>query len=360
MHVRMLTILFKPSCLTVLFLLAALAGGCSGQEAGSAPAPEKPAAVPVVVTPVTRVTMREVVEALGATRSFDAVDITAEVTETVRAVHFESGQRVKRGDTLVELTDEEEHATYVQALARLRDEDKRYRRIHQLHKKDTVSRQDLDSQAAALDAARAEVRALQARMADRLILAPFDGVLGARRISPGALVAPGTVITTLDDTDPMYLDFTVPALHVAALHAGMPIEAVSPAYTGRTFNGTVESLDPRVDPETRALTLRALLPNPDGALLPGMLLTVGLPKREAVVLALPEGALVPLGREQFVFVVADGKAERRKVAIGLREPRRVEVAEGLAQGEAVVVEGVNRLRDGALVEVVETRPLPEK
>ena len=164
---------------------------------------------------------------------------------------------------------------------------------------------------------------------------------------------PGTVITTLDDTGSIKLDFTVAETYLAALSPGLSISARSAAYPGRTFDGRIASVDSRVDPTTRSVIVRALVPNPDGLLKPGMFLTVRISRGAADALVLPEEALVPEQGDVFVFVVADGKAEKRLVRIGQRRVGSVQVVQGLAEGDSVVTEGTQKLRDGVAVKVVQ-------
>jgi membrane fusion protein (multidrug efflux system) len=173
--------------------------------------------------------------------------------------------------------------------------------------------------------------------------------VGLRRVSLGKLINPGTVITTLDDTSSMKVDFSVPDIYVASLREGLQLVARSTAWPGREFTGRVLSVDSRIDPVSRAVTVRALLPNKDAALKPGMFLTVELAREQRPALLIPEEALVPEQARQFVYVVANGRVSKREVQIGRRAPGRVEVAQGLKEGERVVTEGTLKLREGTPV-----------
>ena len=172
-------------------------------------------------------------------------------------------------------------------------------------------------------------------------------------MSVGTLISPGAVITTLDDTSVIKLDFSVPENALAALREGLSVRASAPAFPGRVFAGKVASIDSRVDMATRSVTVRALLANEDGALKPGMFLNVSLANDERQALVIPEEALTPEAERQYVFVVADGKAERREVRIGDRRPGSVEIVAGLRPGEQVVVEGTQKVRDGSAVQAAE-------
>jgi membrane fusion protein (multidrug efflux system) len=177
--------------------------------------------------------------------------------------------------------------------------------------------------------------------------------VGLRRVSVGTLISPGDVITTLDDTSVIKLDFAVPENFLASLREGLTIRATAPAFPGRTFAGSVSSIDSRVDIATRSVTVRALLTNEDGALKPGMFLNVSLANDEREALVIPEEALTPEAERQYVFVVTDGKVSRREVRIGGRRPGSVEILAGVVAGERVIVEGTQKVRDGAMVRATE-------
>jgi len=192
---------------------------------------------------------------------------------------------------------------------------------------------------------------VEAQIADRRIIAPFSGMVGLRRISPGALVEPGTLITTLDKTDTMKLDFTVPETYAGTLRPGLAVAGRSNAFPDRDFEGAVAMVDSRIDPVTRSVAVRALLPNPAGDLKPGMLMTVVLERNPRESVAIPERAIVPVGDSRSVFSVVDGVARRKVVVTGRRVPGFIEVKEGLKAGDLVVTDGVLSIQDGADVEV---------
>jgi len=313
---------------------------------------------PVLVTLAT-VEEREfvdVIEAVGTAKANESIEITAKATETVSAVNFTDGQQVKAGDVIVEMTSREQSADLVAARAELNEANKAYDRIKGLADKGFATKAQLDQAIAARDSAAARVKALESRVADRLIRAPFAGVLGLRKVSVGTLVRPGDIITTLDDISIIKLDFTVPEGFLSALSQGMTVRVSVAAYPKRLFEGRVVGIDTRVDPVSRAVALRAEIPNPEGTLRPGMLMTVALLNNQRNALAVPEQSLVPVEDRQYVFVAtADNKAERREVKIGARQPGYVEVTAGLKRGDRVVVEGTMRLRPGASIRVAGAR-----
>jgi len=183
-----------------------------------------------------------------------------------------------------------------------------------------------------------------------VIAAPFDGVLGLRQVSPGSLVTPGTVITTLDDVSRIKLDFSVPERNLSALATGQAIIATSDAFPGEQFRGAITSVGSRVDPVSRSLAARAEFDNPDNKLRQGMLLEVQLQQASRQALQVPELSLQQVGQQAFVFVVgADDKVAQVPVRIGARRPGWVEILGGVKAGDRVVVDGIVKLKPGAKI-----------
>jgi len=331
------------------------AGGAPG--AGKGPAggfSQMPVAV--VAEPVHFEQIAFEIEALGTTRANESVDITAKSVNQVTAVRFTEGQQVTRGQVLVELDSEQVRADLAAAEAALAESRSQYQRSRELYNTKILSDSQLEQIEATFKANEARVASARARVNDTVIRAPFAGRVGLRRISVGSLISPGTVITTLDDTSRMKLDFTIPEAFLSAVKPGLAIAATSVAYPDTKFGGTVSSVDSRVDPATRSVTVRALLPNPEGLLKPGMFLTVRLSRGAVDALLIPEQALVPEQGDMYVFVVKDGKAEKRRVRIGERRVGDVQVVEGLAAGDVVVTEGTQKLRDGSVVTLPQAAP----
>ena len=348
-------------------VLVAFAWHISLERAKRAPASPPPAAAagkpsaapasrdPVggVVAPVRLESLDQVIEALGTARANESVDVTAKVSNLVTAVHFGEGQPVARGALLVELDGAQARAQVAIAQAALTESQAQYKRSRELYTTKALSESQLDQIEATLRSNEARLAVAQAQLADTQIRAPFAGRTGLRRVSVGSLVNPGTVITTLDDTGTIKLDFTVAETFLSALSPGLTITAHSAAYPGRTFEGRIASVDSRVDPTTRSVIVRATVPNGDGLLKPGMFLTVRISRGAADGLVVPEQALVPEQGDVFVYVIADGKAEKRLVHTGQRRVGSVQVVQGLAEGETVVTEGTQKLRDGIAVKVVQ-------
>src|SRR5262245_54315377 len=349
----------RPSALLTLACLLAWAlvgcNGADGNAVGSASA-AKNNAIGVLTELAREEEFTHELEALGTARANEAVEITSKVSNRVVAIHFREGQEVRRGAVLVELDAVEAGAEVEAARAALSETQSQYKRSTELFATQALSQSQLDQLQATLSANRARVTTAESRLSDTIIRAPFDGRTGLRRVSVGSLVSPGSLITTLDDTRTIKLDFSVPETFIAVLREGLPVTARSVAFPGREFSGTVSSIDSRLDPVTRSVTVRAAVPNPDGALKPGMFLTVRLRQAAANVVMISEQALVPEEGRQFVFVVESERAQKREITIGRRKPGRVEVISGLKPGERVIVEGTQKVRDGAPVQEAEAPP----
>ena len=313
-------------------------------------------AVSVVAAPARVEKLAFELEALGTALANESVDVTAKVANQVSAVRFEEGQQVRRGDVLVELDGAQARADLAVAEAALAESRSQYQRSRELYTTKVLSDSQIEQIEATFKANEARVASARSRLGDTVVRAPFAGRVGLRRISVGSLISPGTLITTLDDTSSIKLDFTIPETFVSAVETGLKIVARSVSYPDESFEGTVSSIDTRVDPATRSVTVRALLPNPKGLLKPGMFLTVRLSRGAVDAVMVPEEALVPEQGNMFVFVVTDGVAEKRQVRIGQRRVGDVQVVEGLAAGELVVTEGTQKLRDGAAVSLQATGP----
>lgn len=340
-------------CLSVLLIAACAAlSACKGDDAPKNPNQSAPAKV--TAQAVTAKSWSDVIEALGTAQANESITLTAKITETVRRVNFVDGQSVAAGDVLVELTSSQQAAQLKDVQAVARDADRQYQRQQDLVQQGTVSKAMFDTATATRDSNRAKVDAIRAQLSDRVITAPFSGVLGLRRVSPGTLVTPGTEITTLDDIDTIKLDFSVAETQLGALQVGQEVHAMTAAWPDRQWQGKIASIDSRVDTASRSVLVRAEIPNPDRVLRPGMLLTVQVFRAPREAIVLPEIALVQVGAESYVYrVKPDSTVEQVRVVPGARRRGEIEVREGLQMGDRIVVDGTVKLRSGAKVAVEE-------
>lgn len=318
-------------------------GGADKKGGGNAPA----TVTTVVLQPSS---WTDTIDAIGTAHANESVTMTAKVSETVQRVDFESGDLVHAGQVVVTLSNAANLADLNEAAANYRDAEQSFERQQTLIARQLVAASTLDTLHAARDAAKARMDQVRASLSDRVITAPFDGVLGLRQVSPGSLVTPGTVIATLDDVSVIKLDFSVPERELPALAKGQPVIARSEAYPDKSFDGTIASLDSRVDPVTRAITVQAQIANPERKLRPGMLLDVAVQRPARDTLQVPELALQQVGQQAFLFRVgADDKVEQVPVTIGARRPGAVEILDGVKAGDRVVVEGTVKLHPGSKI-----------
>lgn len=331
-------------------ILATLLVAC--EEEASAPArggwggPAK-----VVTQQVERQHIIDEIEALGTARANESIDIQPRISSLIESFAFSEGQFVAAGDILVQLEDNEIVAGLRLAEASLSESRSLYERSKSLADTQAISASNLDQLLAQVRVDEASVEAARARLDNTVIRAPFAGRVGLRRVSPGGFVNTSTIITTLDDVSQIKLDFSVPEAFLTVLSEGMSISAESLVYPDRVFDGNVASIDTRLDPISRAVQVRAILPNEDGLLKPGMFMSVDLKRDRGEIVVAPEQSIVPEGGSQFVFVVADGVAEKRRVQLGRRIPGFVAIESGLEAGESVITEGTHKVRDGSQVEV---------
>lgn len=351
----------------VIFFLAALialsygvytkiqpaGGNAAGGPPGMGGRPGGMAAPSVTVAVVERGRFIDRVESVGSAQANESVTITPKVSDIVTRLHFSDGDYVEKGDLLVELTNTAETARLSEAQTALDDARRQLERVKQLSANNLVSQSDLDDAESRVETASARLEGVVANMRDRVIVAPFSGVLGFRNISEGTMVTPNTAITTLDDISTIKLDFNVAESFLAQLQSGLEINASSIVYPGRTFTGDVQVIGSRVDEATRSVPVRALIDNPDGDLRPGMLLTVGMMLNERETIVIPEQAVVPAQGRQYVFVVDEESTARRvEVTLGARRPGIVEVLSGVVPGQRVVAEGVGQVRPGQPVRIL--------
>jgi len=336
-------------CALSILALACFSSSCAPDMTGGAINRPNQGPTEVVTAASVVKSLGVEIEAVGTANANESASVTAKVSNQVTAIRFREGAYVKAGDVLVELDSAEQRATLAEAEANLAESERQLARTRDLAAKQALSASELDQIEATVKANRARMEGARARLSDTVIRAGFSGRTGFRRVSVGAVVNPGTVITTLDDASLIKLDFTVPDSFLFALRVGLPVKATTAGLRGRTFEGKITTLDSRVDPVTRSISVRAEIPNRDGTLKPGIFMTVTLEGDVVPGLVVPEAAIVPEQGRTYVFVVVGTEAQKREVTVGRRKPGEVEVTKGLQEGERVVVDGTQNLRDKAKV-----------
>lgn len=283
------------------------------------------------------------IEALGTLEPNEVVDLTLNVADRVQSLYFDDGQRVRKGKTLVSLAQREQIALTEAAEANAEEAKQQLERIERLVERKAVSQAELDEALRNVSAANAQLRAVQSRQKDRVLVAPFDGILGFRQVSVGSFVRPGDVVARLIDDSEMNLEFTVPSTFLRSLKSGAAITAQTDDFPGELFEGTIATLDNAIDPVTRSVRVRATLPNPDRILMSGMFMEITVTANPRQTIAIPEEAIQPVGPKTFVFVVDEtgGKpiAKRTEVKLGALQNGYVEVLNGIDKGTLVISEG---------------------
>lgn len=349
--------------LGILVLLAGLAAGgyfgwqeFSGdgadarQDAGKA---RKPRTVTVEAKAAQYRDLETLVEAIGSTRARRAVEITPLAAGRVVAINFRAGKSVEAGELLLRLDDDIQRADLVEAQARVTAAAKALDRARALKKTSAVADATVDKLVAELAIAQADKDRAARRLHDRTVIAPFAGIVGFSNVELGARIKEGETVTTLDDLSLLEVELSLPESLFGRIERGQRVIADAAAYPGRAFEGTIETISSRVDPQSRSFKVRALVSNSDLVLPAGMFMHISVVLDAQRALVVPEEALVVDGTTAFVFaIVEEGKnerAERRTVSIGRRAFGVVEIVSGIEPGMAVVTRGVQKVRDGSLV-----------
>ncbi|MAS03799.1 MAG: efflux transporter periplasmic adaptor subunit [Ahrensia sp.] len=329
--------------------------------------------VAVSTTEVEAVSWEPEIRAIGTVNAANGVDLTTEVAGVVKEIQFEANQSVAQGDVLVRLDDEVQRADLAAAQSELDLNEQALQRAKELQERGVGSQSTLDAAQAAATASTSQVTKLQAVVNQKQLRAPFDGTIGIPQIDLGEYVSPGQVVATLQNLDTMHANFTVPEQQFSVLEIGQPVR-LGLAEDNLPFTGKITGIDPKIDPATRLVSVRAEISNPGGNLNPGQFVRVrvALPVEDDVII-IPQTALVASLYGDYVYRIkttpAEGDDEAQPavtveqvfVKPGRRSDGTVEIVEGLTAGDEVVNAGQNRLSNGARVTVNnEVQPVLEK
>ncbi|WP_439859546.1 efflux RND transporter periplasmic adaptor subunit [Pseudomonas sp. MBLB4136] len=366
MLLRRMLIMLGVVALVVL-ALAAYKGFAIYQQVQQFSAPQP--AISVAATTASEQPWQSRLPAIGTLKAFQGVDLTVEVGGIVRELLFQSGERVVKGQALLQMDDQVERANLATAEAALGLASVEFERGRSLVSRSNISKSEFDRLSAERQQASASVAQVQAQLAKKRILAPFSGSIGIRQVEVGDYLSPGTNIATLQDLAKLHVDFFLPEQAVPKLALGERVRLSVAAYPDEVFEGEIAAINPKVETTTRNVQVRATLDNPDGRLLPGMFanLEVLLPGA-ATQVVVPETAITYTLYGNSVYVItekrdADGQpemgtpgqpqlmVERRFVETGERRDGRVVILDGLQAGERVVTAGQLKLDNGAHVAI---------
>lgn len=319
---------------------------------GGTPPPMPVKAVAARVAPAIEET-----SAVGTLRADEAVTIRPEIAGRIAQILFAEGQGVKKGALLARLDTSELTAALASSKAQTGLDRQRLERAEDLYKKGFFSQQALDEARSNFTRSAAKQREDEAKLAKTEIRAAFSGVAGLRQVSEGAYVAAGTDIARLEKIDQLKLDFRLPELFLSRARPGQSVRIAVDAYPQASFGGTIYALEPALDEQTRTVLVRARVANAELKLRPGMFARVQLQLgvREKAIWV-PEAAIVPRGQDSFVYRVSDGKVALVKVRTGLRKAGDVEIVSGVAAGDQVVTEGVQKIGPGSAVTLMGNEP----
>jgi len=321
--------------------------------------PARPVTVEVAKVQIMKLT--DDAQAVGSLRSRQGVMLRPEVSGRITQLNFRDGERVRKGQLLVQFDDQLQLAQIKQSQAELSIAQANHKRNQELLAQNFVSQRSLDESAANLEVSQAKLALAQATAARLKILAPFDGIAGIRNVNVGDYLKDGTDIVNLEDIDTVYVDYRLPERYQTLLKSGQRATVELDALPGRRFEARVQAVDPLIDANGRSIGVRASITNQQLLLRPGMFARVstvfGSREKARVI---PEEAIVPQGGRQFVIKLVPGPdndglvSQRVAVTVGIRRPGQVEILEGLKEGDTVVTAGQQRLqRDGSPVRVLE-------
>ena len=346
--------IFRSKIIPVLVLgLVSLVIGCKkgrNPAAGGAPGGT---AVQVVAVEARREPVVETLSLVGTLLANEVVEVKSEIEGTVKTIHFDEGQRVEKGQSLVQLDDSVLAPTVAEAEANFKLSQITFDRNKELFGNKLISQQEYDQSQAAFFAARATLERRKSELAHTKIVASFAGIVGGRQVSPGQVIGKNTTITWVVDLDRLKAEFNVPERFLSQLKIGQNVELAVAAFPGRKFVGEVYFIAPQVDPATRTALVRAYVANKELQLKPGMFanLDLALRVRENAI-TIPEPALMPIGDRVTVLVIdKEQTAQLRAVKVGMRTAGQAEILEGLQPGELVVVEGTQKARPGGKVKL---------
>ncbi|TVQ66106.1 MAG: efflux RND transporter periplasmic adaptor subunit [Balneolaceae bacterium] len=325
-----------------------LFGDSSAQESAASGGPS---VIAVDVVELEYEVIEDRIFSSGTVQANELVELSAEASGIITEILFEEGSEVNRGQLLVKINDSELQAQKQRSVYRLTLAEQREERQRRLLDRGGISQDDYDATLNELNVLRAEEQLIQAQIEKTEIRAPFSGRIGLKYVSTGAYITPATRIASLQEVDPVKIDFSIPERFISRVTVGDRIE-FSVQGVDSTFTGEVYAIEPRIDTQTRTLQIRALSSNPENRLFPGAFANIVLIMDQiGNALMVPAIAVIPELNSQRLFIVRDGRVERRTVQTGIRTSDRVQILDGLQRGDLVLTTGLLQVREGMEVEI---------
>lgn len=291
----------------------------------------------------------------GSIEANESVELSTEATGIVMAIYIDEGNRVSRGDLLVKINDSELQAQLQRASFRLNLAEQREERQRRLLERGGISQDDYDATQNEVNVLRSEMRLIEAQIEKTEIRAPFSGIVGLKYVSPGSYIGPGTRIASLQEIDPVKINFSVPERYLAKVAPGDEI-IFNVQGVDSTFTGEVYAVEPRIETQTRTLQVRAISQNDDELLYPGAFANIELILEEIDdALMIPTIAIMPELNRQKVYVVRDGAVEQVFINTGIRTSNKIQVLSGLDRGDIVLTTGLLQANPGMQVEISELK-----
>ncbi|MFZ9505349.1 MAG: efflux RND transporter periplasmic adaptor subunit [Cyclobacteriaceae bacterium] len=310
------------------------------------------ALLPVEATIVTPAPYERKLVVTGSILPSESIELKSEVSGKISGIYFQESQPVRKGQRLLKIDDDElvaqlEKQKYNKKLF----EDNEYRQ-RKLLEKEAISQEEYDNALNRLRTTAADIKVLEAQIAETEVIAPFDGYIGFRYVSPGAYISPATVIATVYSLDPAKIEFSVPARYASRVYIGSPIVFRQENDPDLSFKGEVYAIEPQIDPTTRTLKIRSKTPNTDGKLIPGQFVSIELILEHLdSALLVPTQAVIPVQDGAKVYVASNGKAKEVMVTAGDRTESKLEILSGLQPGDTVITSGILQLRQGMGIQI---------
>jgi membrane fusion protein (multidrug efflux system) len=322
----------------------------AGRSPGG-PAAKGPVSIPVAATVIEPDILNNEIKVTGSLMANEFIELKSEISGKISRIHFNEGQKVRKGQLLISINVEELQAQ----LEKLKFSQKLYEdsefRQRRLLEKEAISQEEYDIALTELNTSLADIKVLEAQIDKSIIRAPFSGTIGLRQVSEGSYIIPSTVIANLFSINPIKIEFSVPGKYSGQVKNGQKIE-FSMENSSQKFIGEIYAIEPQIDPATRTLSLRAISENPDDELLPGQFVNITLNLAEIEnALMVPTVSVIPELNGHRVFRYHSGKAESVPVEIGIRTENSVQVLNGLDRSDTIITTGILQLREGSSVNI---------